>query len=123
MRLNMDLPDEGMMFYEIEGEEGCTMWTVLHPKVANCEDVETVLQKTWLSKEELEGFVGFEWDDERPWMRQVSPKQRGLSSELISAFWTENAENEFRWFLEVEDNGAKMLQRSWTRLERNEFVD
>ena len=119
----MYLPDEGMMFYEIEGEEGCTMWTVLHPKVADNEDGETVLQKTWLSKEELEGFVEFEWDDERAWMRQVSPKQRGLSSELLSALWTENAENEFRWFLEVEDHGAKTLQRSLTRIERNEFVD
>jgi hypothetical protein len=85
--------------------------------------VETILQKTWLSKEELQDFLAFEWDDERSWMRQVTPAQRGLSCELVSALWTENAEEELRWFLEVEEHGAKELQRSWTRIERNEFGD
>ncbi len=120
----MDLPEEGMMFYEIEGEEQHSMWTILSPKVANCEEEETILQKCWLSNEELKSFVEFEWEDEEPHLRQLWPTQRGLPCELMSAWWTDNAESEFRWFLRnKEEHGVIILQRSLTRLEKNEFID
>ena len=111
-----EIPEEGMMFYEIEGEEKHSMWTILSPKVAGCEE-ETILQKCWLSNEELKSFVEFEWEDEESHLRQLHPQDRGLPCELMSATWTGNAEDEFRWFLRIKPHGAKILQRSLTRLE------
>lgn len=120
----MELPEEGMMFYEIEGEEKNSMWTVLSPSASNQKEEETILQKCWLSNEELKSFVEFEWEDEESHLRQLFPQDRGLPCELMSALWTENAEEEFRWFLRAkETHGAKILQRSLTRLEKNEFID
>tara|TARA_B100000925_G_C22000272_1_gene470893 strand:- start:907 stop:1293 length:387 start_codon:yes stop_codon:yes gene_type:complete len=113
-----EIPEEGMMFYEIEGEEKHSMWTVLSPLVANQKEEETILQKCWLSNEELKSFVEFEWEYEESHLRQLAPHQRGLPCELMSATWTEIAEEEFRWFLHCEEtDGAKILQRSLTRLE------
>jgi len=113
-----EIPEEGMMFYEIEGEEKHSMWTILSPMVAGCEEEETILQKCWLSNEELKSFVEFEWEDEKPHLRQLWPHQRGLPCELMSATWNDNAESEFRWFLRnKETHGAIILQRSLTRLE------
>ena len=62
------------------------------------KEEETILQKCWLSNEELKSFVEFEWEDEESHLRQLFPQDRGLPCELMSALWTENAEEEFRWF-------------------------
>ena len=90
--LNMELPEEGMMFYEIEGEEKNSMWTVLSPSASNQKKKKPFLAKCWLSNEELKSFVEFEWEDEESHLRQLFPQDRGLPCELMSALWTENAE-------------------------------
>ena len=119
--MDYKIPEEGIMLYEIKDTDGLeegeyfTFWTVWDPWVTKGRETETIIQAVWLSKEymEEENFLDFELESD------CNPRDRGIDAPLISATWTDNAEDELRWFLsneQQENHGGVMLQQAVTRM-------
>ena len=109
------------MLYEIKDTDGFeegeywTAWTVWDPWVTKGMETETIIQAVWLSKEYMEekNFLDLEPEGE------CNPRDRGIDAPLISATWTDTAEDELRWFLsneQQENHGGVMLQQAVTRI-------